>query len=219
MREREADLRLVEASPLRYLVLPPGSRTTPAKAWPVLCFLHGSEEAAPVDIREALTRHGPLRPYPNWRVLDPFIIVAPQLPRAGDTWHRYADAVHQLVLQVHSEYHGDPQHTYLTGFSFGANGVFDLALAQPGFWAALWAVDPTRVPSADPQRPVWLSIGAAARPNSERFIKSLGLEPGGAAGRGDRIYLDEGQDHVGSATLAYRDDRIYDWLLTKHLPV
>jgi poly(3-hydroxybutyrate) depolymerase len=147
-----------------------------------------------------------------------FIVVAPQLRRAGDLWHRSADDVHRIVEEVRAEHGGDPARAYLTGFSFGGNGVFDLALAQPGLWAALWAVDPTRVPPEDPRRPAWLSFGAAARRGRQAFIRALALQPAhGQPPEGDRVYLDEGEDHVGSAAHAYRDDRIYRWLLSKRL--
>jgi poly(3-hydroxybutyrate) depolymerase len=213
---QEPDPRLVEGSPLRYLLSVP--RAAAAGASPVLCFLHGYDEAAPVDIHRALTRHGPLRPGSSPLAASEFIVVAPQLPRAGDLWHRYADAVRQIVTGVQQAHGGDPRRTYLSGFSFGGNGVFDLAIARRDFWAALWPVDPTRVPREDPGRPVWLSIGEVARYGRNAFIRTLELKPAAATPEGDRVYLDEGEDHVGSATLAYRDERIYRWLLSKELP-
>jgi hypothetical protein len=72
---------------------------------PVLCFLHGYDEAASASGDEGFTTPRPAR---AWR-------------------HRYADEVGALVEQ----HGGDPQRRYLTGFSFGGNGVFDLALLQP----------------------------------------------------------------------------------------
>jgi hypothetical protein len=182
---------------------------------PVLCFLHGFDEGAPTPIEEALTRHGPLRPGNPVTALEKFIIVAPQMPICGDFWLRYADQVHQSVKQVRHRFGGDPQRTYLTGFSFGGNGVFDLALNQPGMWAALWAVDPTRVPDRDPGCPVWLSIGILSRPRQKSFAGALGLNPLADPAGSDRIIHDQGADHAGSAMLAYRDERIYSWLLSK----
>ena len=55
--------------------------------------------------------------------------MAPQLPIAGDHWREQADAVAALVDAVTVERGADAARTYLTGFSFGGNGVFDLALA------------------------------------------------------------------------------------------
>lgn len=214
----ELDLRLVDTSPLRYLLSLPSDPPPAAEAWPVLCFLHGYDEGAPLDIRRALTRHGPLHPESAREATDRFIVVAPQLPTRGDLWHRFADNIREIVAGVQEEHGGNPRRTYLTGFSFGGNGVFDLALAQPDRWAALWPVDPTRVPGEAPQRPVWLSFGEISRHRKEKFIRALHLKPRETAPGGDRLYLDQGQDHTGSACLAYRDERIYTWLLSKRLP-
>lgn len=212
------DLRLVDASPLRYLLSLPPDPAPAEEAWPVLCFLHGYDEGAPLEIRRALTRHGPLHPESAREATDRFIVVAPQLPTRGDLWHRYADNVREIVAKATEDHGGDSQRTYLTGFSFGGNGVFDLALAQPDRWAALWPVDPTRVPGKDPRRPVWLSFGEISRSRKEKFIRALNLKSQKTTPDGDRLCLDQGQDHTGSARLAYQDERIYTWLLSKRLP-
>jgi hypothetical protein len=209
---------LVESAPLRYLLSLPSGEAPVSGSRPVLCFLHGYDEAAPHEIHHALSKHGPLRPGSAPQALRDFVVVAPQLPVAGDVWHRHADEVQQIVRQVQALHRGDPQRTYLTGFSFGGNAVFDLALLLRGMWAALWAVDPTRVPAQDPGLPVWLSFGEVARPRKAGFIRQLRLEPTPDDMLADRIYLDEGEDHVGSATRAYRDERIYQWLRSRQLP-
>lgn len=204
--------RVVGGHPLRYLLSLPQGKS--GKPLPVLCFLHGYGEAAPRDIRRALTLHGPLRASSSPRVREEFIVVAPQLLIGGDLWSRYADVLRQIVSEVRSDHGGDAQRLYLTGFSFGANGVFDLGAAQPDLWAALWAVDPTRVPSRELKRPVWVSIGEVSRNRRQTFVDALGLEEDAA---GDRVWRDEGLDHVASAASAYADERIYDWLLAKTL--
>ena len=205
--------RVAAGHPLRYLLsVPPGGR--PGALFPLLCFLHGYGEAAPRDIRRALTLHGPLRASSSSRARDEFIIVAPQLLIGGDLWSQYGDVVRQIVSEVRSEHGGDPRRLYLTGFSFGANGVFDLGAAQPDLWAALWAVDPTRVPPKKLKRPVWLSLGEVSRNRKQHFIETLDLHKELAS---DRVWLDEGFDHVQTATSAYADQRVYDWLVGKTL--
>ncbi|MFL5538417.1 MAG: hypothetical protein ACJ8J0_05465 [Longimicrobiaceae bacterium] len=204
-------LKSVDAGPLPYVLSVPAGTEAPL---PVLCFLHGYDEGAPTELAAGATRHGPLRPGSSPLATRGFIVVAPQLPRAGDHWHRHAGDVRHIVEGVRAEHGGDAARTYLTGFSFGGNGVFDLALAQPDLWAALWAVDPTRIPRQEIRRPVWLSFGAIARRAHAAFVRALALAPAeGDVPAGDRLYLDEGEDHVGAATRAYRDDRIYRWLL------
>jgi predicted peptidase len=178
---------------------------------PLLCFLHGYDEGAPVDIIDALTRHGPLREGNPREWIDRFVIVAPQLPVRGDLWRRYAAAVREIVLAEAWRYRCDVTRLYLTGFSFGANGVFDLALEQPDLWSAAWAVDPTRVPPRALEIPVWVSIGQASRHQASAFVRRLGLAE--AMQGTDRIWIDEGADHVGTARRAYRNLRAYEWLL------
>ncbi len=214
----DSRLLMIESAPLRYLISVPNLPAPKTEMWPVLCFLHGYDEAAPLEIRKALTRHGPLRKGSSSRAANEFIIIAPQVPApGGDVWYQYEDDVLRIVDEARRIYQGDEDRTYLTGFSFGGSGVFDLALIQYDFWAALWPVDPTRIPDSDPGCPVWLSFGEISRRAKNGFIRELGLKPAHSTIEADRIYLDQGQDHVGSATLAYRDDRIYSWLLSKSL--
>jgi hypothetical protein len=168
---------------------------------PLLVFLHGYDEGAPTELHTGVTRHGPLRD----RGSREFIVLAPQMPVRGDLWVNYADEVKELALSFPNT---DPTRFYLTGFSFGANGVFDLLLAQPDVWAAAWAVDPTRVPMRDPGVPLWLSIGGIARRQTQAFLRALP----------NCRWRDEGLDHVGTATSAYRDEEIYTWLLAHTRP-
>lgn len=212
------DLILVEELALPFLVSLPAAAKLASqyhRKWPVLCFLHGLDEGPPSDIYSGITAHGPLRPGSSALATSEFIVVAPQLPARGDLWRFHTDAVCEMVAWLHSTYDADRNRTYLTGFSFGGNGVFDVALHAPALWAALWPVDPTRVPESDPGLPVWFSSGEASRRNADRFMERLRLQSHGTPAD-DRIYQDEGLDHVGTATSAYRCDYIYEWLLARH---
>jgi predicted peptidase len=207
-------LSLIESQELPFLLSAPlvesAERT---EKWPVLCFLHGLGEGSPTNIFSGITAHGPLRQGSSSLAAGKFIVVAPQLPAQGDIWYIYSDAVVRIISLVHSRHGGDPERTYLSGFSFGGNGVFDLALQHRRLWRALWSVDPIRVPEADPDLPVWLSSGEACRPRSQGFIQRLGLRLPEESD--ERVYTDEGLDHVGTATSAYRSNRVYEWLLSK----
>lgn len=211
-------LQPLDARPLPGLLsVPPGP--APSAGWPLIFFLHGYDEAAPRPLERALTAHGPLNPNNLAAVREHFLLVAPQLPQAGDHWQRFDTAVLDILDRALAEHGGDPARCYLSGFSFGGNGVFDLGLRHAERWAALWPVDPTRLPPEPPETPVWLSIGQVARRLEMRFIERLDLAPAsGDDPSGARLYLDEGADHVGSARLAYRDPRIYRWLLRQARP-
>lgn len=208
------DLTIVSSLSLPFLLSEPRRERTGPR--PLLCFLHGLGEGPPTEIYAGMTAHGPLKPGSSRLATEEFLVVAPQLPARGDLWQHHAQSVCEIVSYVQSRYDGDHGRTYLTGFSFGGNGVFDIALHDSSLWAALWSVDPTRVPQSDPCLPVWLSSGEASRPNRSRLIERLRLRlPGNGAD--DRVYYDEGLDHVGTATSAFKSDRVYNWLLSKQI--
>ena len=174
-----------------------------------------------MDPVTAMTMHGPLHPQ---SAIDaeglaaPFVVIAPQLPRAGDLWYEQADRVVALVRETEAHYGTDPARRYLTGFSFGGNGVFDLGHRQGDFWSALWAVDPTRLPEPDLAPPLWLSLGSSARAAAASSVKRLGStavdgDAADVAPEARRLHLDQGEDHVTTARRAYADVRIYRWLL------
>lgn len=124
------------------------------------------------SIEKALIRHGPLGKMGSiqngkiqnagtWQehddevknLVNKFIVVVPQFvcppgtrPEEKDIWHTYAPALKTLVETIWKNYQGDKSRTYLSGFSYGGNGVFDMGLDRDheGLWAAYWAVDPTR---------------------------------------------------------------------------
>jgi predicted peptidase len=206
----------VQDGPLPYLIRQP--KRPSSGNHPVLFFLHGYDEGPPTDIQIALTRHGPLRPGNDSVALERFVVVAPQMPARGDFWHHYAKSVADIVNHVHECHQGDSRRTYLTGFSFGANGVFDLGLEQPEMWSALWAVDPTRAPAKALQRPIWLSAGERTRHRKKAFLDILSPFPATERNNRDAVFEDQGADHAGTALLAYRNEQIYDWLLSKSLP-
>ena len=54
-----------------------------------------------------------------------------------------------------------------------------------------------------------------SRRNARAFMRRLHLQPWRDVGTQDRVYTDQGEDHVGTARLAYGDERIYRWLLSR----
>uniref|UniRef100_A0A914QLD0 Uncharacterized protein n=1 Tax=Panagrolaimus davidi TaxID=227884 RepID=A0A914QLD0_9BILA len=213
-----SDIFHVSTEALPYLISKPWG-SPPPDGFPILVFLHGWQEAAPVPIQEAMIKFGPLDVDNPSHVKEQFIIIAPQMPKKGDYWDKFAQAVKDIVVKVQNEEGGDKNRTYLTGFSFGGNGVFEVAVRQPNFWAALWAVDQTRVPDNDPQRPIWISVGIFVRSNLSTFVTKLGLKSAKLNFDADRVHDDTLRTHIGAAEEAYKDEKIYRWLLSKSLSI
>ena len=211
---------VITSGPLPYMLSTPQPTEMGSELWPVLFFLHGFDEGYPTPLKLGLTRHGPFKASSSSVATTEFIVVAPQLPLSGDFWHKYASEVRAIVRQVQKDNGGDPNRTFLTGFSFGGNGVLDLGSEQPDLWRALWPVDPTRVPGTNIEQDIWLSSGQISRFSEERFIQSLQLERlspelGDRLNPGNRVYFDYMRGHTETATMAYQDDRIYRWLLSR----
>ena len=197
----------------------------PSGGVPVLMFLHGWKEAAPLPIREALTRHGPLRPGSAAIATERFVVVAPQLPApGGNVWPARADEVAAIARAVAREFSGDLGRMYLGGFSYGGNGVLALGRRQPEVWAALWPVDPPDAPPDAPAgpiaRPLWVSSGPYSDKHAAAYLGQLGClaRPRDAVPAADRIYDHEvSKEHGPTATAAYKDGAIYEWLLARRL--
>jgi hypothetical protein len=199
--------------------------------WPVLCYLHGIRESAGYcvsaypereggqrydgrDIHEAITAalrsHGPLKPgsaLPD----DKFIVVVPQLPGIKKAWNLHARDVEAILACVKDQFNADLGRAYLTGFSIGANGVYDLYNDQATVhWAKLWLVDPTRTFDCPGLPPIWLWYGSDQKVCNDRTVENLvGVRPVALAGWRCSY---TGKGHVPTATDAYQDRGVYDWL-------
>ena len=207
----QGELLLKESDSLRYLLRRPSllSQSRPA----LLCFLHDVDQAAPAEPVRALTRHGPFA-CSGSPFLERFVVVAPQLPCSADAWCLYASAIEEIVEHEAMRHECDPSKIFLTGFSIGANGLFELANAQRRLWRGLWPVDPTRVANLESACPMWLSIGPLSRPYSKEWIRKLELKPSGRR-NARRVWEDNGLDHALTARRAYEGNRVYDWLLSQ----
>lgn len=117
----------------RYQVFVPASAAS-GRTPPVILFLHGSGERG--DDGDKPTRVG-IGPYIRAHQDSfPAIVVFPQAPENTE-WSDNAKLVFAALDAASREFHGDPRRTYLTGLSMGGYGTWDIALRQPGRFAAL----------------------------------------------------------------------------------
>jgi predicted peptidase len=122
----------------RYQVFVP-SNYNRHTSWPVVLFLHGSGERGSDGLLQAEVGLGHAIRYAGADF--PFLVVFPQC-RRDRFW---TDADMQTVAltalnQTIKEFHGDPEHIYLTGLSMGGYGVWEIALHNPGKFAAYVAI-------------------------------------------------------------------------------
>lgn len=106
--------RLVTTEALPYLISKPNGNPPP-EGFPVLVFLHGWQEAAPKPIQNAMVDYGPLDVDNPASVKEQFICIAPQMPKKGDYWDKFAETIKNIVIKVVNEEGGDRNRLYLTG--------------------------------------------------------------------------------------------------------
>ena len=128
----EREIR-VDGALHRYQVFVPARSTTAAKP-PVILFLHGSGERGDDNRRQVAVGLGP---YVRQHMDDfPAIVVFPQGPE-GREWSDNTELSLATLDAAITEFDGDPARVYLTGMSMGGYGTWDLAVRQPGIFAAL----------------------------------------------------------------------------------
>lgn len=206
---------------------------TKDKAPPVLLFLHGAGERG--SDNELQTKVG-LAPAIAQQKDFPFIVVLPQCPR-GRWWSEPDMQTHALgaLDQTIEEFKCDQSRVYLTGLSMGGYGLWAIAAANPGRFAALAPVcggvrPPRRVPvqpgtvdmssMENPyafvaekvgKTPVWVFHGAADPvvpvTESQKMVEAL------KSTGGQVKYTEyEGVGH-NSWDKAYSESELYKWML------
>ncbi len=201
-----------------YLVyLPRGYGQEPQKKWPLVLFLHGSEERG--SNPRALTKQGLPKLLEQGDGF-PFLLVSPQCP-LGQWWWPRTHILSAFVDQIESTYAVDTTRVYVTGLSMGGFGTWALAYRYPNRFAAIAPIaggyyDGTAALPDDicvlAGLPTWAFHGArdtAVLPaESERVVEALR-----ACGGEVRFTLYPEAGHTESWELAYSDPELYAWLL------
>jgi predicted peptidase len=108
---------------------------TKVHRWPVLLYLHGSEERGDDNVRQLVSGIAPvLLRHGDWYRC---IVVLPQC-RPGQEW--YGEMEQQALAAVQNtirEFRGDPRRTYVTGASMGGSGAWYMARHRRRFAAVV----------------------------------------------------------------------------------
>lgn len=212
--------------------LPEDWRRDDRRQWPIILFLHGRGERGSegmwqtqIGLPEAVRDH-PER----W----PFVIVMPQCP-LGAFWTdgpMLKMAMAALDRET-DEFHGDPDHTYLTGLSMGGYGAWELARLYPHRWAAIaissggifWSYAPERWERASTlpgeyaraigKTSVWLFHGSDDPVVKERQSELM-YDAFKANGGRIRLWVYQGVHH-DSWSRAYNEPELPRWLLEHRL--
>jgi hypothetical protein len=193
--------------------LPDGYDQQLDKRWPLIVFLHGSDERG--DDLDVLHNAGPESYLKQGHAL-PFIVVTPLCP-ANEGWS--PTRVSLLVDGIEKQYRVDPKRIYLTGLSMGGFGTFDTAAEFPAKFAAIASASggaPPGVAERIKTVPTWIfhgrrdtvvppdySIAIAERMKIVGADVKLTIFPNGGHGPWNNVY---------------NTPALYDWFLQHALP-
>ena len=194
------------------LYVPPGYARDSTVDWPLILFLHGSEQRG--DDPSMLDNMA-LLAFAEKAQDFPFIAVIPQCPRNTHWPPRF---VKEVLDTVEGALRIDRSRVYLTGFSMGGYGTWQTAAAFPGTFAAIAPIcgmsdlpDASRLAGI----PIWAFHGAqdvnVPVTESQKMIATL--RRSGADAR-LTVYPDLAHD---CWTMTYRDSRLYLWFLDHSL--
>ncbi len=139
--EREFQKTIQKRVHYRYLLfLPANYGNEKEKRFPLILFLHGAGERR--GGLEVLHDLGPMG-YAVRTKDFPFIVAAPKCPEGRD-WD--PDALGALLDDLQARLRVDPKRIYLTGFSMGGAGTWELAMEQSSRFAAVAPVCGRAIP-------------------------------------------------------------------------
>ncbi|MNI33038.1 esterase [compost metagenome] len=193
------------------LFLPDEYDAASDKKWPFILFLHGIHRRGS-DI-QLLDGYGLTAMAESTKGFE-FLVAAPQCPSFSN-WPMQRDAVIALVYEVATLHKVDAERIYLTGFSMGGNGAWDLAAHYPDLFAAV-------VPLAgyyDPElahllkdMPVWTFHGdqddIVSPKNTEAMVDALQQSGGNVT------YTSLPDRKHPIMEDAYGNPALYQWLLS-----
>lgn len=203
-------------SSLNYLLFMPRDTTARSEGkFPLILSLHGIGERGS-DLQRVKRDGLP-------RMLDgnnsfPFIVISPQCPATTEWYYDRTDTLlRKLLEEALVRYPIDRRRVYVTGFSMGGIGAWDLGIRYPNRFAAIAPIAARGEDSwnvcAMAEVPVWAFHGAndtivplsAAQAIVQRFMNCGGEVT-------FTVYPSVGHD---AWTRTYGNPQLYQWLLSK----
>lgn len=163
--------------------------TTPGKKYPVVLYLHGNGEKGSDNEKQIGHGLGSVIQLFMWKYPERFGSFIAVFPQTRNFW--LGDSVEQAIKaldQTVTEFNGDAQRIYLTGFSLGGYGVWYAAAKYPKKFAAVVPVSggilPPGVASPDKIPPMFrlavppemFALYTAQDPYAA-FAKTIGKTP------------------------------------------
>jgi predicted peptidase len=194
---------------IRYLLyLPPGYDPKENKEYPLLVCLHGAGSRG--DDINLVKRAGPPMLADKGKIF-PFVIISPQCA-AGKNWD--PEILYPLITGSIRKFRIDKSRIYLTGYSMGGYGTWNLAFHHPELFAAIIPICGDAYPyQAEKMKEIaiWVFHGDKDEVVPLSFSREM-VDALKKSGGNPRFTVYPGTGH-DSWTRTYDNPEIYDWLL------
>ena len=133
----------------------------PARAWPLVVFLHGSGECGTDGLKQTRVGLGPAVAAQPGRW--PCLVLMPQKPSSARQWEEHEDLVLAAIADARATWRVDPERIALTGLSQGGHGAWVLGARHPELFSCLAPVcgygDAAAIAPLAQALPVWAFHG------------------------------------------------------------
>ena len=136
LHRRLAKLTYTDAqgNSMPYRLLKP-KRYLSARKYPLVVFLHGSEERGTDNDTPIQIRKGAYEFVATAKTYSYFMLI-PQCPSGMEWSGKPIRLVFELIQKVYQDFSIDPDRIYAVGLSMGAMGMWELVIRQPETFAA-----------------------------------------------------------------------------------
>ncbi len=209
-----------DQGPLDYLVfLPREQKAVVNGKYPMILSLSGIGERG--NTLQTLKRDGLPKILDGFNSF-PFIVISPQCPASTEWYYDRTDTLVMKLLDiVLARYPVDTNRIYVTGYSMGGIGTWDLAIRNPNRFAAIAPIAARREGGWDPcpmkDVPVWAFHGEVD--DVVQLYKGQDIIDAFRACGGEAtftIYPGVGHD---SWTRTYSNPELYNWMLRQSRPL
>lgn len=195
---------------IKYLAYVPTGYETSDESYPLILFLHSSEEKGDdLNLVRKCGLPNILEKYDDF----PFVVISPQCPESEILGWNTENLI-RLLDEIVLKYRIDERRVYLTGMSMGGRGVWSLAIEHPERFAAIAPVCGYGLPFQTGRlkgMPVWIFHGAKDQvvPVQNSYDMADALRRKGAEVN-HMVYPESGHD-VWTET--YNNPKLYEWFL------
>jgi len=196
-----------------------GGRTIrPDKKYPLVVYLHGVHLRGD-DNRKHLTGEAKSFAAERNYTKRPCFVIAPQCPK-GKSWSKATNQdVVALVKEASEHLPVDPKRIYLTGYSMGGFGTWDILAKEPGLFAAAVPIagggDPAKA-GVFKHVPIWAFHGEkdfiVPVRTTRKMVEAL-KEVGGKINYTEY----EGAGHLVTRRI-FKDESVHRWMFQQKRP-